>query len=558
MAFKQFKLDRSVTQSRGIFNKYIYETTDSISDVTGIDYFNSSRFALVDNDETNGMGWNGGVIECLCSDGYILGLIQKGKGLEIIMSSQELAKTAFGELQVAQMTPIIQITAQYGLRAEVEGVSIGGTVSAVDSKFVASTGTLPIGLAAIGSTRLATYRAGQGLLARLTAIFTAGVANSTQSAGLITSESSFSFGYNGVEFGIVHSKGGELEQWEFNFTTGAGGTESATITIDGNPYAVPLTAGSAAKAAYESAVSLNAQVPGYSFSSIEETLVALASIPDIGSGSFTFSSATAAATPVNIKNGIVPVETWVNKADWNVNPNININPQFGNVYQIQMQYLGFGGIKFYIENPETALFELVHTIRYANTSTFPSVSNPIFRVGWAARNTGNTTDIVVQGASAAIFIEGDVVADGASVGVSAEQAGITTTRTTILSLQNRRTFFGTANRAEIIARSLVLATDTTKIAKFELVLNPVIAGGEFLEFTSLGDEELGQVSISKATVTGGQVIAKYDVRSLSSFPVDIGLVTSRLQPGDIFAVVASVSSGSASEMSAALTWQDDL
>ena len=69
---------------------------------------------------------------------------------------------------------------------------------------------------------------------------------------------------------------------------------------------------------------------------------------------------------------------------------------------------------------------------------------------------------------------------------------------------------------------------------------------------------MGQVSISKAEVTGGQVIAKYDVRSLSSLAVDIGLVTSRLQPGDVFCVVASVSSGSASEMSASLTFQDDL
>ena len=472
---------------------------------------------------------------------------------------KSIPKTAFGELQVAQMTPVVQITAQYGLRAEVEGSTIGGSTAATDSKFVVSTGTGAGNISAIASTRLATYRAGQGLLARYTSIFTEGKADSSQLAGLLTSESSFGFGYNGVDFGIVHAKGGELEQWEFKFTTGvSGGGENATMTIDGNAYTVPLTAGTVEKAAYESSVSLNSQVPGYSFSSIEDTLVILATLPDLGAGAFTFSSATATATTNNIKSGIIPAETWINKADWNINPNINVDPQLGNVYQIQMQYLGFGGIRFYIEDPETAQFELVHVIRYANTSILPSVSNPIFRIGWGARNKGNTTDIVVQGASAAIFVEGEIVVDGSSVGVGAEQAGISTTRTTILSLQNRRTFFGAANRAEIIARSLVVATDTTKVAKFELVLNPVIASGEFLEFTSLGDDELGQVSISTAEVVGGKVIAKYDVRSLSSFTVDIGQVTSRLQPGDIFCVVASVSSGSSSEMSASLTFQDDL
>ena len=477
------------------------------------------------------------------------------------MSSYEfenLNKTAFGELQVASMTPIIQITAQYGLRAETESAVIGGSATAADSKFIVSTGTGANNIASLASTRLATYRAGQGLLARYTALFTKGEANSSQVAGLLTSESIIGFGYDGEEFGIVLASGGELEQWELKITSGASGSENATVTIDGNAYIVPLTSGSPAKNAWEISVSLNSQVPGYGFSSVEDTVCVLAQLPDLGGGAFTFSSATAAATFTQIKSGLLPIETWVSKTDWNVNPNMDIDPALGNVYQVQMQYLGFGGIQFYIENPENAQLELVHVIRYANTSLVPSVSNPIFRVGWAARNTGNTTDMVVQGASAAIFIEGDVVVDTLSVGVSAEQTGISTTRTSILSIQNRRTFFESANRAEIIGRSLVLSTDTTKTAKFELILNPTITTGQFLEFTNLGDGELAQISTSTATVTGGQVIAKYDVRSLSSFAVDIGNVTSRLQPADILCIASSVTSGGASEMNASLTFQDDL
>lgn len=471
---------------------------------------------------------------------------------------QNLQKTAFGELQVASMTPVIQITAQYGLRAEVESVTIGGTSSSVDSKFVVSTGTGANSIATIASTRLATYRAGQGLLARYTSLFTTGVANSSQVAGLLTSESIIGFGYNGADFGIVHARGGELEQWELQITSGAAGSENATITIDGNAYSVPLTSGTVEQNAYEASVSLNSQVPGYGFSSVGDSVCVLAQLPDLGGGAFTFSSATATATFTQIKSGSIPPETWINKADWNVNPTIDIDPTKGNVYQVQMQYLGFGGIQFFIENPDTAEFELVHVIRYANSSTVPSVSNPIFRIGWGVRNSGNTTDIVVQGASGAIFIEGDIVVDGASVGFSTTQPSITTTRTSIASLQNRRTYFGAANRAEIIGRSLVLSTDTSKIAKFELILNPVLAAGDFLDFTSLGDDNLGETSDSTAEIIGGQVIAAYDVKAASSFKVDIGDVTSRLQPADILCIAASVSSGASSEMSVALTWQDDL
>ena len=471
---------------------------------------------------------------------------------------KEPAISAFGEALTVQPMPVIQITAQYGLRSEVESAAIGGTVSAIDSKFVISTGTGAGNISSLASTKLATYRAGQGLMCRLTSVFTEGMLGSSQIAGLVTSESLLGFGYNGDEFGILHAKGGELEQWDLQVTGGAAGVENATVTIDGNPYTVPLTAGVVEKAAYEIAVSLNSQVPGYGFSSVGDSVCVLAQLPDLGGGAFTFSSATAAATFTQIKSGLLPIETWTKKADWNINPSIDIDPSLGNVYQVQMQYLGFGGIKFYVENPETAQFELVHIIKYANTTTVPSFSNPIFRVGWGARNSGNTTDIVVQGASGAIFIEGETVVDTDSIGQSVTQAGITSTRTSIFSLQNRRTYFGTANRAEIIMRSLVLSTDTTKTAKFELIRNPVVVSGGFLEFDSLGPDNLAETSVSAVQIVGGDVIAAYDVKSTIPFQVSLGDVVSKLQPADIVCIASSVSSGAASEMSAAVTWQDDL
>jgi len=470
----------------------------------------------------------------------------------------ELAHSAFGELQAVQPVPVIQITAQYGLRSEVETVAIGGTATAVDSKFRVSTGAGAGNISSIASTKLATYRAGQGLLARFTALYTTGVPNSSQVAGLLTSESLIGFGYDGDEFGIVLARGGELEQWEIQITSGAAGSESATVTIDSNNYSVPLTAGTPQKNAYEIAISLNAQVPGYGFSSVGDIVEVLGQLPDLGGGSFAFSSATATAVLTNIQNGLIPPETWVPQAQWNIQPDFKIDPTKGNVYQVQMQYLGFGGITFFIENPKTARFEPVHIIQYANAHTIPSVSNPIFRVGWGVRNKGNTTDIVTEGASAAMFIEGETVVDTSTIGASQTQIGVGPTATAILSLQNRRTYSGTANRAEIIGRSLVLSTDTTKTAKFELVLNPIIQTGEFLEFESLGDDNLGEVARNSATVLGGRVIAAYDVKAANPFSVDIGNITSRLQPGDIFCVVARVSSGPASEMSAAMTWQDDL
>ena len=469
-----------------------------------------------------------------------------------------LPVTAFGEISVANLTPVIQITAQYGLRDEVERLAIGGTVTAVDSKFVVTTGVSAGGLAVIGSTKYATYRAGQGLLARFTALFTLGVINSFQFSGIFTSENNIGFGYDGADFGILHAKDGTLEYYELTVTGAAGGAENATVTINGTPYVVAITAGTVAKNAYELAVGLSALVVGYAFSSVDDMVIVIGQIPDIGGGAFTFASATATATFAQIASNLKPIETWIPKTAWNIRPDIDIDPTLGNVFQVQLQYLGFGGIKFYIEDPYTAALVLVHVIRYANTSLVPSVNTPIFRVGWGARNLGNITNLTVQGASAAVFIEGSIAIDANKQAAHIVQAAIGTTRTSILSIQNRRTYFGTVNRAEIIFRSLALSTDTTKTAEFELIRNPTVVAGGFIEFNDLGADSLGQTSTTAVQITGGEIVAAYNIKAANPFQVDVDAVLSKLEPGDILCITSKVSSGAASEMGASLVWLDDL
>ena len=70
MAFVQFKLDVATTQTRGIFNTYVYQTeTDTVADVQAAGYFERSRFDLVDEDGC------GALIRCCCSDGFFEGFV---------------------------------------------------------------------------------------------------------------------------------------------------------------------------------------------------------------------------------------------------------------------------------------------------------------------------------------------------------------------------------------------------------------------------------------------------------------------------------------------------
>lgn len=465
--------------------------------------------------------------------------------------------SAFGDLATVQPDPIIQITAQYGIRDNVISANLGGSTSEVGSNFVISTGTGANNVGALVSRMQAAYRAGQGIMCRYTALFTEGVADSTQLTGLLNSEAGFGFGYNGTDYGIFFARDGGLEYQRLQITSAALAPENATVTIDGTPFIIPITATTVEQNAFEIATYLDANNPAYAFASRGDVVECLGTLPDLGGGAFTFSSATATGVFTDISSGLAPVETWIPKAEWNVNNSIDIDPTKGNVYQVQLQYLGYGGIKFFVEDPVTAIFELVHIIRYANTSERPIVTNPIFRVGWGARNTGNTSDVVIKGASAAVFNEGEVVITGEKTGIGLTKAGIGTTLTNILTIRNRITLDNLPNRADIYLLGASFGTDTTKTGSFAIIRNPEVVTGGFLDFTLNNPDRLAELAVNDVEIVGGETIAIFNVKSGQIYGDSLKFA-SPLLPGDVLCIAAKVTSGSASEFDTSISWQDDL
>lgn len=100
MAFTQFTIDHSSVQSRGIFNNYVYRTTDTMAQVKVAGYFAACRFAVLDGPNTNGFGWNGAVIECTCSDGYLVGQINAATGTLAGLASSP-ALVTLGDLLIS-------------------------------------------------------------------------------------------------------------------------------------------------------------------------------------------------------------------------------------------------------------------------------------------------------------------------------------------------------------------------------------------------------------------------------------------------------------------------
>ena len=124
-----------------------------------------------------------------------------------------LPLTAFGDMRVAELTPVLQVSFEYTVtNAEIGVVEVTntGTVTQADAMCVVNTGATTGSTADWETKRNAKYRAGLGGLARFTALFTTGVAGTEQMVGLAdttgttaTHENGYAVGYDGATFSFL-------------------------------------------------------------------------------------------------------------------------------------------------------------------------------------------------------------------------------------------------------------------------------------------------------------------------------------------------------------------
>ena len=120
--------------------------------------------------------------------------------------------SAFGTLETAELTPVVQGDFTTGINVQLGAVTVansatadaGGAGIAPFGRLRLQSGTNAAGSAIFKSRAPARYRAGEGMVARFTAAFTVGVAQSTQIAGAGNASNGYFFGFNGTAFGILH------------------------------------------------------------------------------------------------------------------------------------------------------------------------------------------------------------------------------------------------------------------------------------------------------------------------------------------------------------------
>lgn len=465
-------------------------------------------------------------------------------------------KTSFGETSTAPLTPIVQISAQYGKEDDLNIInSNGGLYVIEDSLYKVSSGTNPLGLSSLNGKRQAVYKPGQGLIGRLSAVFDTPTDLTLQAAGLITSEDSFAFGYLNESFGILRAFGGVVEAQELTITTSGNGT--LVLVINDIGYDVPITTGTTEHNAWEIAEYFRVNpAENYLITSNESTVFFMNRTP-APQGLFLYSGTTGfvgtftqVAAGQDVSIDFVPQSAFnQDKADW-------LDPQSGNVYEIKFSYLGFSSIEFYIKNPETNTNTLVHIYDFSGNQ-LPIVRNPTFRIGWVARNLGSTTNVTVSGASAMSANEGIVVNDNPTRAVENLDVSVGTTLTNLISIRNRFHFGGIINRATVKPTLLSFATDDTRGALFSVIANPEFGGDMNYQYVDR-DNSIVEVAYDTQTITGGRVVASFNVSRSAPLNLASSDFQTFLEPDQVFAIAAKVKIGTNEEMDATVVFLEDL
>ena len=464
--------------------------------------------------------------------------------------------TAFGELSVAEMTPVVQLQSSYNINTRlIEVRDNGGSSSITNGMFTCSTGASANQSSAILSRSAIKYNAGQGGVNRFTGVFTTGVVNSTQWIGIGSAEEGYFFGYNGTSFGILLRSGGLPEVRTLTVTTKSSTAEDITITLDGDAASdVSVTNGA------DTTVTAN-EIAAHDYSDLGLGWVVHAVgskvtfesyNPALKTGTYSLSSATTAVGSfAQALAGTAPTETIIPQSSWNVDvmdgsgsTGMTLDQTKGNVYQIQYQWLGFGQIQFFIEHDDDGNFDLVHVIKYANANTVPSLNNPTLHLSMTASNTSNDSDIVLQSASMVGGVQGKINQAGVFDAIVVETTGIGTTETPVVSIHNHTVYQGTLNRVEALLEFIGVSFDASsanKPAVVRVTLNPTLVASTFSDVstaTSVMSKDTAATSIS-----GGSVIFAQSLAEGAPLNLDFGEKNIKIEPGDTLTLSLEASNG---------------
>ena len=543
--------------------KYTNGTTEATNLSIQTQYSNNSDVLLGHQlnetllDETEAVITRSVLVGKTGSGRYVNAVVTDHQAMQVTPPQE--GKSAFGEALNADLTPVLEADFHTFINpitlASRENQS--GAVTHADQMAVCTTGAAANSSAAVLTKQSVRYHAGLGIRARVPALFTTGVANSIQLAGIGDEGNGLFFGYDGATFGILHRTGGAREMRTLTVTTASSTAENITITLDGDAdatVAVTNTADVTLTANEIAAHDYSDVGRGWDATVVGDEVCFTSWNDESRTGTYSLSGTTAIGSFAQTIAGVSQTDDWTPQASWNGQDKfdgnglsgVTLDPTKGNVYQISYQG-GFGATHFFIQDPDDGEFHNVHTIDYANQNIVPSIAKPSLALRISAENFANTSSLVVKSPSMAAAIDGKDEYIGSRLGVKNNITIAGTVETPVLSIRCMEAFQGVHNHGYLKIALVGAAVDHTKAVAINFYANPALTGADFTPVNANASQ--AQVDIAATAFSGGTFLFSIDLNRTGNDTIDLasdkfaGLLT----PGNYFTATAAPTSGNGAD-----------
>lgn len=453
----------------------------------------------------------------------------------------------------------------------------GGTISVADAVCSIAIGTVAGNYAVLRTNRTLSYFGGTSNLVRFSCMFSTPVTSSIQRVGLANATSEFSFGYDGLNFGILRAYGGKLHEISLEITTAASVAGNISITL-------PITSVLVGSATQVFTIPVTNAAGLVSFTASEITAHALFFAfgwqvhHNLGVVTFThrgvdeydtslcvFAPGTTGALAtggfVEVTLGVSLSEAWTYESAFNTNPVLcqTLNKTLGNVYVIQFSWLGFNEAIFSVLDPSTGRIEPVHRIQYANTATTPTLLEPTMQYQVTCASVTSTTALTVKTVSVGAFTQGIIPRVFNPLFSSGNEKTGITTETVVIAFRVAYSVGGSTVRGRILPQSFSFSTDGNKPVTLRIYTDVTIANTSTTDYPNwafVNSNSILQYTTTPTTYTGGTQVSRISLGGTDSFIREIEQGTLSFDRGSIFLI--SATSSTANNVTAAMTWVEDL
>lgn len=260
------------------------------------------------------------------------------------------------------------------------------------------------------------------------------------------------------------------------------------------------------------------------------------------------------------------VRTWIAQSQWNGSSlSTTLIPQYGNIYQIRFQWLGYGNINFMIFDSTLGKFVTVHTVHYPNTSPLTSILNPTLKLFSRIANLGNNTNIVMFTPSALGALEGhtesqfynplDVPNTMDSLKTFADA-----NNNHLLTVRNKSTFLGVSNRVPVQINSIYFSraggAGTATNSTLRIYRNASTTGTlSFTDIDSLNSPV--DTSVTTTIITSTNAEKSYAVSSNNpQIPIEFHPGELILNPGESISIGVQDSGVQSTECAVTANWDE--